>query len=104
MGSLQMNLDDLNEFEQWAVVQDGSNFVAELQRELPKSHVLSGVPVAAVARRGDRDDVLFVTRQSPSQLALVHLTWSMETDPAFPHTTLYQTWQEFLEDCRRDPF
>jgi hypothetical protein len=71
---------------------------AELQRELSEGHILFGVPVVAVARRTDSDDVLFVTAAASNPLAVVHLTWTGESEPAphWPRTTLYEGWQDWI--------
>jgi len=55
----------------------------ELAREVCKKHVLYEKSVNAVARRDDRDDFLFVDKNSDS-IFLVHLTWSKETSPDWP--------------------
>jgi hypothetical protein len=73
--------------------------VRELQQELSDQHVLHGVLVMALARRVDQDDVLFATADPCKPLAVVHLTWkgSTETDPRWPHTTLYLGWKDWIE-------
>lgn len=68
---------------------------AELRRELCSGHPLFGLPVRAVARRGDRDDVLFRSA-SDDRVFVVHLTWSAETDPRWPATSEYASHQQFL--------
>jgi hypothetical protein len=54
----------------------------ELARELGEGHLLFDVAVEAVARRADRDDVLFRLLDGSGRLALVHLTWRGEVEPA----------------------
>jgi hypothetical protein len=86
----------------WERLQDvGETLVNELQKELPAQHVLKGVPVIAVARRLDCDDVLFATADPSMPLAVVHLTWAgkAEGDPRWPSTTLYRSWQDWIERC-----
>jgi hypothetical protein len=73
--------------------------VRELEKELPPQHVLRGVSVVPVARRIDCDDVLFATTDPLKPLAVVHLTYSTETDPNWPHTTLYASWSDWIERC-----
>ena len=69
----------------------------ELQRELPSRHVLFGIKATAIAHRIDQDDVLFeLEGQIP--LAVVHLTWSKESDPAWPSTTLFQSWEQWVQE------
>jgi len=82
--------------EPWQA-ENSSTFVDELQRELPIGHQLFGVPVVAIARRNDRDDVLFSRLDGSSQVALVHMTWAVESSPIYPHTELFEsllTWSE----------
>lgn len=51
------------------------NLAAELARELPVGHPLSGIPVSAVALGPDPDDVLFRLLDGSGRLAVVHLSW-----------------------------
>lgn len=55
----------------------------ELQRELPTGHVLQGHAALAIARRQARDDVVFVL--DDGRICVVHLTWSVETNPNWPY-------------------
>jgi hypothetical protein len=90
----------LNWLEPWEPLKDsGESFVDELRKELPSRHVLFDVPVRAIARHVARDDVLFATTDSENPLAVVHLTWAgrSESDPQWPHTTLYTSWQDWIE-------
>ncbi|MZD10191.1 hypothetical protein GTW43_34695 [Streptomyces sp. SID5785] len=60
----------------------------ELQRELTPGHPLHGATVAAVARCGACDDVLFQVEGRPFAWALVHLTWTRREEHApWPMTT-----------------
>ena len=62
----------------------------EFQREAPAGHVLHGIGIVAVGRRLASDDVLF--RLPDGQFAQVHLTWSVETAPDWPHTLIYSSF------------
>ncbi len=79
----------------------GEALAKELQRELSLQHVLHSIPVVAIARRIDCDDVLFATADPLKPLAVVHLTWRghTEPDPRWPDTMLFQSWQDFIERC-----
>jgi hypothetical protein len=68
---------------------------AELQRELVPGHVLFGNSVTAIAKREDRDDVLFGL--SDGRVAEVHLTWrgGPETNASWPTTTIYQSIEQW---------
>ena len=65
----------------------------ELQRELYSSHILYGIEAAAIGRRWRRDDVLFLLRDG--RLAQVHLTWRQETNPVWPDTQIYASFEEW---------
>ena len=73
---------------------ESREFEAELIRETPAGHLLYGKTVRAIAKRCDRDDVLFEVAGGP-HVAVVHLTYSIEADPAWPDTTVYASLQEF---------
>jgi hypothetical protein len=88
----------------WHPVDDPAmrrNLLAELQRELPKGHVLTGANLTVFARRQDRDDVLFVL--SDGRVAIVHLTYSRKRErlPDFPRTRLYETLDRFVEKAMK---
>ncbi len=86
----------------WERLKDADEaLIGELQNELPPQHILYGVPVIAVARRIDCDDVLFAADDPTKTLAVVHLTWmgKRERDPQWPSTTLYRAWQDWIERC-----
>ena len=69
---------------------------ARLESELPEEHVLHGLKVRAVATRIDRDDVLFEIEGSEMPLAVVHMTWRKETNPHWPHTRLFPSWNDWV--------
>ncbi len=69
---------------------------AELRREMPAGHQLYGRAVRAIARRADRDDVLFKATQDKT-VFWVHLTWSVERDAKWPWTRDYKDHDDFLE-------
>jgi hypothetical protein len=72
----------------------------ELRREVPRAHRLFGRDLQAVARRQDRDDVLF--RSSDGGTFCVHLTWSVENDPKWPWTEAYRDLVDFLHRWPRE--
>lgn len=71
----------------------------ELRREIPPGHILADVDVEAVARRDDRDDVIFRLRGGPTGAAIVHLTYRNETDPTWPHTQLLNDDEPHMRDA-----
>jgi hypothetical protein len=87
----------------WFPVDDESaaRLEAELRRELPSGHVLHKRLVRAVARRQDRDDVLFRSSEDEA-VYCVHLTWSVERDPEWPGTEAYANMDDFLERWPRE--
>jgi hypothetical protein len=84
----------------WRDVSDpveAGQLTAELQRETPYGHRLYGQRLFALARRDDRDDVLFTFEDG--QVAEVHLTWSAEADPNYPRTNIFDdadVWRDQL--------
>jgi hypothetical protein len=85
----------------WHPVDDPAirrSLLAELQRELPKGHVLTGASLTAIGRRQDRDDVLFAL--SDGRVAIVHLTWSgkCEPVPTSPWTMIFDSLNRFIEE------
>lgn len=72
-------------------------FERELQRELPEGHRLFGLPVRCVARRRDRDDVLFELGDGTTTWAIVHLTWKSESDPDWPYVEVFESRRAALE-------
>lgn len=81
-------LNALEWFEPWdhPLDEDRAQVLeGELRGEIGERHVLWGRSCTVVAARGDRDDVLFLV--DGVRLAIVHLTWSQETDPAWPRTS-----------------
>lgn len=82
--------------------EDAAKLEAELHRELPTTHLLHGRRLVAVARRFRRDDVLFTSPTREGEAFWVHLTWSVETDPQWPFTVVYQDMTDFAERWPRE--
>ena len=80
-----------------------AKFEDEYAEEIGKGHPLYGVPVKAIARRVDRDDVLFRLLRHLCDYAVVHLTWSgrEESDPAWPAHKIYTDDDDLVEQCIR---
>jgi hypothetical protein len=72
----------------------------ELRRELASGHPLFGLPVKAVARRQDCDDVLFALRDGTGRVAVVHLTWTQSSPerPPWPVTTLFANLEAWPDE------
>ena len=79
-----------------ALPDEAQRLSAELSSELSPHHVLFGVKATAIARRIDRDDVLFGIAKGSAPLAMVHLSWRKEADPRWPSTKLFTSWNEWV--------
>ena len=73
-----------------------------LKHDLPEGHALDGLDLEAVAVRRDQDDVLFMVSGGSHPLAVVHMTWRRETNPAWPRTRLFSDWDEWEQSMRGD--
>jgi hypothetical protein len=89
----------------WYEVEDeavGDSLRAELIREVPPGHVLSGMAaVKALGYRKDRDDVAFALPDG--RVAIVHLTWSRREamPPDHPTTDLFDSVEAFGQVVER---
>lgn len=85
----------------WRAIESAdhhSTFSDRLKNDMPPKHVLHGVEVTAVATRIDRDDVLFEVQGGEMPLAVVHMTWRKETDPHWPSTKLFRSWEHWASE------
>lgn len=75
----------------------------ELSRELSAGHELWGVPVRALGRRQDCDDVLFALEDGTGRVAVVHLTWthSPPDKPPWPATGIYHSFEAWVAEGMR---
>jgi hypothetical protein len=75
----------------------------ELSRELSAGHRLCGVPVRALGRRQDCDDVLFALEDGTGRVAVVHLTWTQSPPdkPPWPATGIYRSFEAWLAEGMR---
>jgi DNA-directed RNA polymerase subunit RPC12/RpoP len=86
----------------WMPVGAGETFEARVAKEAGRGHPLHEKPTIAVGRRLDQDDFLFYLPKGPALLAVVHLTYSSRTpepDPRFPHTMLYESVRQWIDEC-----
>lgn len=86
----------------WEVCAAG--FENELNRELTLNflHPLKNVEAISVARTGHADDFLFELTRHKHKLAQVHLTWNKEWRPAWPETTFYDSWDEWVASVKAE--
>ncbi len=97
-------LGDRELLSPWVVVREEEQALSmELNREADAGHPLHDVRARALARRGDKDDVLF--QLEDGRLAVVHLTWSRRPEPApsWPATTIFATVDEWVGLCSMRP-
>jgi hypothetical protein len=85
------------EFQKPWFADNSPSLSEELRREVRPGHVLFGIEADPIARRHDRDDVLFVLRDGTNRLAVVHLTYTKETEPNFPDVNLFASVEEWEE-------
>jgi len=86
--------------EPWFGLEANAEFFErELVAEVGPAHQLYGREMRAVARRGDCDDVLFVSPDDPSLVAVVHLTYARrpEPNPSYPTTTFFDSIEDWIE-------
>lgn len=96
--------EDIELLIPWQVIplaQSGrsQSLSAELQREMCPGNVLHGLRANAVAVRNDHGDVLFEVEGGAMPLAVVHLTWQTESDPQWPTTELFESWDQWVRDA-----
>jgi len=94
---------DFEVMEPWQRViaeEEAQLLKKELQGEVGEQHVLFGLPVSVLARRVDKDDVLFFLEDGSGRCAVVHLTWSHKREATpWPRTTLYSDLQDWAAKC-----
>jgi hypothetical protein len=78
------------------------SFAEELRREIRPGHALFEVNVAPIARRRDRDDVLFALLDGTDRLAVVHLTYARLPHPNYPTVRLFSNFGEWEEAMKID--
>ena len=86
-----------------SIALESARFEDEYAWEIGKQHPLYGVPAKAIARRVDKDDVLFRLLRHLCEYAVVHLTWSgrEEENPAWPSCDIYVDTDHLMEECMR---
>jgi len=70
---------------------------SELQHEMCAGHVLFGRSVTPIGWCPGEDDILFYLGDTPPRFAVVHLTFHQETRPDWPHTSLYDSLDGWLQ-------
>jgi hypothetical protein len=88
----------------WTAVhtEQATRLEEELRREVAEGHVLHGRPARAIARRVDRDDVLFEL-QDDHACAVVHLTWCQGVErPPWPSTHIFESLSAWMNKAMHD--
>lgn len=97
----------MNWLAPWHSIADDAAQVAgmerELGRELSAGHPLYGLPVRALGRRQDCDDVLFAIADGTGRVAVVHLTWTHSPPEPLPWpiTIVYPSIDAWAEEGMR---
>jgi len=83
--------------EPW-IPESSTIFLDELNDELPNNHILYGAELTVVARRLDKDEVLFQFQENPNKYVQVHLTWKRdnESNPAWPRFIIFNSLEEWI--------
>lgn len=84
--------------EPWELIDNDAlrlTILNELKQELGSQHTLYKMPLTAIGRRIDRDDVL-MQLEDGSGYVIVHLTWAgrVEADPRWPITRYFDSWSD----------
>lgn len=87
----------------WIPINSKGHLEDELSREVSDKHLLFGKKVHAIAKREDRDDVLFELI-GENKYAITHLTWkgAKENSSEYPRTELFNNWTAVYERITRD--
>ena len=75
-------------------------FLEELHKEISENHILYGVNLDVIARREDKDEVLYQYKTNPHKYVQVHLTWKMdkEIDPRWPRTREFNSFDHWVNE------
>jgi|SRR5579871_5896879 len=95
---------DLLVLAPWVIIHDDRRselLLGQVRSTVPPAHVLYGARLRVIAERLDRDDVLVEIEGGQKPLAVVHLTWHKETDPRWPSTRLFDSWEQWAQDEMR---
>lgn len=83
----------------WLITKSMEKFLnEELKKELLPKHILYGKEAIAVAKREDKDEVVFWIKEL-NRYAVVHLSYSKEASSKFPITYLF-TLSELEKYCK----
>jgi hypothetical protein len=72
--------------------------IKELQNELPSGHVLKDFDCIPIGYRCDCDDTIWQVKGADFGFATVHLTFQKETNPRWPDTATFVTFEDFRRE------
>lgn len=72
----------------------------QMRKSFHGSHDLHGTGFKIVAKSDQYDEVLLGLCEGT--FAVVHMTWQNEASPDWPQYTLYETYQNFLDDVEHE--
>ncbi|TCJ03060.1 hypothetical protein [Cytobacillus praedii] len=75
-------------------------FFEELHKEISEKHVLYGADLEVIARREDKDEVLYQYKTNPQKYVQVHLTWKRdkEIDSRWPKTREFNSFDNWVNE------
>ncbi|WP_420539118.1 hypothetical protein ACN92M_17075 [Paenibacillus polymyxa] len=85
--------------EPW-IPETSKIFLEELHKEISENHILYGADLDVIARREDKDEVLYQYKANPDKCVQVHLTWKMdkEIDSKWPKTQEFNSFDDWVNE------
>lgn len=89
-----------NEYIEPWISEYSSTYLEELYKEISEDHLLYGIALNVVARRLDKDEVLFQFKENSNKYVQVHLTWKKdkEIDPKWPKSRVYNSFEDWATE------
>ena len=86
-------------YEPW-ISESSRTYLEELNKEVSEDHLLYGVALNVVARRIDKDEILFQFKENSNKYVQVHLTWKQdkEIDPKWPISRVFNSYDEWVTE------
>ena len=85
--------------EPW-IPETSKTFLEELHKEISENHILYGADLDVIARREDKDEVLYQYKANPDKCVQVHLTWKMDKqiDSKWPKTREFNSFDDWVNE------
>ncbi|TVX96308.1 hypothetical protein [Cohnella terricola] len=92
-----MSRPQIDILEPW-IPESSTIFLEELYDELSNNHILYGAELHVIARRLDKDEVLFQFQEDSNKYVQVHLTWKQdkESNPTWPRFIIFNSIEEWV--------